>query len=204
MGVVRVLRDQGSMLVTAEGDKATDALAIAKRADVDIMLLDTDIAGGWKQALASVSASGSEVRIVILSASESETNAAQALQLGARGFLLKQVTGAELVGALRIIDRGSLYMSPTLAAQILARPGPQQPAQVSRPPVASSKVLTPREFEIISQIAVGATNKEVARQLNISEKTVKHYMTIIMHKLQVRNRVEAVLAIRASDHRSAA
>jgi DNA-binding NarL/FixJ family response regulator len=192
-GVGRVLRDLGSMMVVAEGDTATDALGIIKRSSVDILLLDTDVAGGWKQTLASISGIAPSTRTVILSSFASEENASGALQLGARGFLLKQVGCEDLVSALRAIERGNLYVTPTLAAQLIARTAPQE---IVKPAGANAKALTPREFEIIAQIAVGATNKEVARQLNISEKTVKHYMTIIMHKLQVRNRVEAVLAIR--------
>lgn len=199
-GVMRVLREQGSIEIVAQGDNATDALRIAKRSDVELILLDTDVAGGWKQALASICGIAPAVGVVVLSASAAEENAADAMQLGARGFLLKQISGAELVTALHIVQRGGLYVSPTLAAQLIARPATQARTE---PPLVNNRALTPREFEIISQISVGATNKEVARQLNISEKTVKHYMTIIMHKLQVRNRVEAVLALK-SNKRSAA
>ena len=84
----------------------------------------------------------------------------------------------------------------------IARPCDRAPA--SAVPDGDLPELTKREEGILDHVARGMTNKEIAKTLNISEKTVKHYMTIIMHKLQVRNRVEAVLAIRASDHRSAA
>lgn len=199
-GVSSVLREFGSIEILAQGGNATDALHIAKRIPVDILLLDTDIAGGWKQALASIVGTTPSVRVVILSASETEADVIAALQLGARGYILKEVSGSSLVSALRMVEAGNLYVTPTLAAQLIMRQAPQQTLVVAP---ASTTGLTARETEIITQVSVGATNKEVARQLRISEKTVKHYMTTIMHKLQVRNRVEAVLAVKANSKSAA-
>jgi DNA-binding NarL/FixJ family response regulator len=199
-GAARVLRELGGVQTVAEGSSAGDALQIARRPGIDMILLDTDIVGGWKQALASIVGIAPGVRVIVMSASEACEPAAAAMQLGARGYLLKQIDGADLLRAVRSVERGERYVTPSLAAHLIARP---DTSENSKPAIVVSKALTPRELQIITQISVGATNKEVARELNISEKTVKHYMTIIMHKLQVRNRVEAVLAVRAANNRAA-
>jgi two-component system nitrate/nitrite response regulator NarL len=91
------------------------------------------------------------------------------------------------------IHGGESYVSPALAARLL---GQLRQAAPANPVKQAFTVLTPREEQILAHLSRGQTNKEIARALALSEKTVKHYMTNIMQKLQVRNRVEAVLAMR--------
>jgi len=109
----------------------------------------------------------------------------------ALGYVLKGTSGQELINTMRAVSRGESYVSPGLAARLLTI--------AKRPPTGAAQdgelpELTKREESILDHVARGMTNKEIVRSLNISEKTVKHYMTNIMQKLQVRNRVEAVLA----------
>lgn len=199
-GVRQVLSELGSIDTLAQGETAAEALQIAQKYTIDILLLDTKIAGGWKQAMASIVGMWPAIKVVVLSASEADEDVTAALQLGARGYILKNVIGSHLVGALQSIESGSLYLTPSLGARLLSRVVPRVS---QRAQAAKDFDLTARELEIISQVSVGATNKEVALHLKISEKTVKHYMTNIMQKLQVRNRVEAVLVLKGAS-RSAA
>ena len=120
----------------------------------------------------------------------------EALEVGARGYVLKGVGGEELSEIIKTVHEGGIYVSPSLAARMLVdikdHKGPAGNDLFSD--------LTAREEQILKHVSHGLSNKEVARELSLSEKTVKHYMTNILQKLQVRNRVEA--AIKAREHYS--
>jgi DNA-binding NarL/FixJ family response regulator len=149
----------------------------------------TDLAG--IEAARAITQSCPFVKTIMLTVSESEEHVSQALAAGAQGYVLKGTSGPELINTMRAVARGESYVSPGLAARLLTI--------ARRPPPSSNDAgdlpeLTRREEGILDHVARGMTNKEIARTLNISEKTVKHYMTNIMQKLHVRNRVEAALA----------
>jgi DNA-binding NarL/FixJ family response regulator len=137
----------------------------------------------------------------MLTVSESEEHVSQALAAGAQGYVLKGTSGPELIHTMRAVARGESYVSPSLAARLLTMS--RRTPQVSNED-SDRADLTPREEGILDHVALGMTNKEIARRLSISEKTVKHYMTNIMQKLHVRNRVEAVLAFQRKPARAKA
>src|SRR4029078_169220 len=114
-----------------------------------------------------------------------------ALKSGARGYILKGVSARELIKAVRDVHAGEAYVTPALAASLLSEMtgGPLGPKPAPNP----LDELTEREHQILAKVAGGLSNKEIAQQLFLSEKTVNHYMTNILQKLQVRNRVEAAL-----------
>src|SRR5262249_27611096 len=132
------------------------------------------------------------VRTVILTASESELDVASALQVGARGYILKGMSGAEVVETVRAIYNGQSYVAPSLAARLLIQMGERAEGAARKP----GNDLTSREEEILSLVSRGMTNKEIASCLKLTERTVKHHMTSIMRKSKVRNRVEAMLMFR--------
>lgn len=193
-GVAHLLSSRHGVEVVAEGQSAMDAIAIAAQHLLDIMLIDLAIPGGAPDMLSTLSRMSSATRLVVLTASEREEDVSSALRQGARGYLLKTVDDLDLIAALRAVMNGEVYLTPALGARLFARSGSAAAPQVV--PAVPGTDLTHREAQILSQVSIGATNKEIARQLNISEKTVKYYMTSIMQKLQVRNRVEAVVAMR--------
>jgi two-component system nitrate/nitrite response regulator NarL len=130
-----------------------------------------------------------ELPIVAVSEAATADEVATAFEAGIRGCVLKGVEGDEFVRILASIGQGALYLPPEFGAGLLRRSMRLDGAtHEQRRPYR----LTAREEQILGCVARALTNKEVARELNISEKTVKHYMTVIMEKLQVRNRVEAV------------
>jgi two-component system nitrate/nitrite response regulator NarL len=130
----------------------------------------------------------------MLTASENESDVSAALEVGACGYVLKGISGNDLIHTVCAVQNGDIYITPALAARMLKSNIHRRAARHETEKTVF--VLTPREEDILDCVAIGQTNKEIAIALNISEKTVKHYMTTIMHKLQVRNRVEAALKAR--------
>ncbi len=192
-GVVSVLQHAGGFDVVGQGSNGPEAVNIANSHVPDMMLMDITMPGGGIEAVRTISDNRPFVRVIMLTASERQDDVAAALEAGARGYILKGISGGDLVNVMRSIHRGESYVSPGLAARLLT--------QLRRRPAESDGEedladLTVREEEILGHVSSGLTNKEIAIRLGISEKTVKHYMTNIMQKLQVRNRVEAVMTAR--------
>jgi two-component system nitrate/nitrite response regulator NarL len=192
-GVANTIQRSGTVQLVAEGETAEDAIQIAKAHLPDILLLDVSLPGGGVEAARVIAKACPAVKVVMLTVSESEEHVQQAMAAGVHGYLLKGTSGAELINTLRAVARGEYYVTPTFAARILAHSRrPQKPPVREQPDTD----LTKREEQILGRVADGLTNKEIAGALHISEKTVKHYMTNILQKLQVRNRVEAAMHYR--------
>jgi DNA-binding NarL/FixJ family response regulator len=192
-GLVWTLKHAKGMTVVGEGGSAGEALNLAATLLPDVLLLDLNLRGADCEGIAVgqlIKQSLPQVKIIVLTVSESEQHVAAALKAGASGYVLKGVSGAEIVQIVRDVHAGAQHVSPDLAARILAQAQAQQQAPVL---VQPRPALTMREEQILTLVSRGLTNKEVARDLQISEKTVKHYMTGIMQKLGARNRTEAVL-----------
>lgn len=191
-GVAFTIRSSQSFEIVAEGASAEDAIRIAQEHLPDVILLDVSMPGGGIEAARVISAECPVVKVIMLTVSEHEEDVTKALEAGANGYILKGTSGTDLLTTLQSVSRGESYVSPGLAARLLAV-SMRNVRQQARP--AEQVDLTKREEQILELVARGLTNKEIANTLNISEKTVKHYMTNVMQKLQVRNRVEAVLAL---------
>jgi two-component system, NarL family, nitrate/nitrite response regulator NarL len=190
-GVAYTLRSEADIEVVGQGENAEEAIRLACNLLPDLILLDLGIPGGGLHAAQTIAAACPATKIVMLTASTEEDDLMAALKAGARGYILKGVGARELVGILRSVSTGAGYVTPSLAATLLTEltgnhPRPSSPAN----PLGE---LTEREHEILERVAAGLSNKEIGQQLHLSEKTVKHYMTNILQKLQVRNRVEAAL-----------
>lgn len=192
-GVAHTLRGANFLELVGEGSTADDAVRIAKAELPNIVLLDVSMPGGGIEAARAIAHACPVVKTMMLTVSESEEHVAQALDAGAQGYLLKGTSGLELIAAMRSVARGNSYVSPRLAGRLLTLSRRQSGNGGAKPTELAD--LTKREEQILDHVAQGRTNKEIAIQLKIGEKTVKHYMTNIMQKLQVRNRVEAVLAL---------
>ncbi|MEQ1719118.1 MAG: response regulator transcription factor [Hyphomicrobium sp.] len=192
-GVVASLSNVAVIEVVGQGGDAEQAIQISQDLLPDVLLLDISLPGGGIEAMREIARLCPYIKVIMLTASENEHHVSAALEAGARGYILKGIGAAELVRTIQAISQGESYVTPQLAARLLT--------MMKKPAAASASdddlpALTKREEQILDGVAEGKTNKEIARQLNISEKTVKHYMTNIMHKLQVRNRVEAALVVK--------
>src|SRR5215470_10520234 len=187
-GVAKLLARTPGVEIVADGSTAVDAVNIARELVPDVLLLDLKLPDDGAAAASMIAREHPSVRIVILTASDSDSDVAAMLQLGVHGYILKGCTGQEIVRAVQRVYGGEFYVTPSLAARVLTQMSTPAP-KVDE----SSEELSSREEIILAQVSKGLTNKEIARGLNLREKTVKHYMTNIMQKMGVRNRLEAVL-----------
>jgi len=188
-GVVNALVGVKGIEVVGEGATAADALRIAQEHSPDVVLLDVRIAGDGIEAASNLVRDHPNVHIIMLTASDDEQHVASALKAGARGYLLKGSGGEEIVQAVRAIAAGDSYVAPNLAARLLCK----KADKIEVTAADNHHNLTPREAEVLALLARGLSNKEIARAFSCTERTVKHHMTGIMQKLNVRNRVQAVL-----------
>ncbi|MDQ2682861.1 MAG: response regulator transcription factor [Chloroflexota bacterium] len=192
-GVAQALSRQPDIEVVAEGESAEDALAIAATRLPDIMLLDVSMPGGGVNAARQIARTYPVIKIVMLTVSQDEDDVTEALRSGAQGYVLKGVAARDLIEILRSVASGGAYVTPSLAAGLLY--DLTSPSKAQRP-TSPLDDLTERERQILERVAAGDSNKEIGAELGVTEKTVKHHMSNILQKLQVRNRVEAALLAR--------
>jgi DNA-binding NarL/FixJ family response regulator len=196
-GVARSLGEIGGFEVVGEGASAEDAERLVKTKRPDIVLLDISMPGGGLAAAATILAAHPRQKIVMLTVSEANSEVAQALNTGVRGYVLKGVGSKMLAEILHIVQVGESYVSPTLSARLLSdllQPGKRKADLLDQ--------LTSREAEILRLVAEGLSNKEVSKRLALQEKTVKHHMTRVLSKLNVRNRTEAALLMHEAKKRA--
>ncbi len=190
-GVAGTLRSDAGLEVVAIGGSSADAVSIAAEHLPDVMLLDISMPGGGIEAARAIADRFSTVKTIMLTVSEREEDVTAAMEAGAHGYVLKGVTGSDLIATVHAVHRGETYITPQFAARLLQK----MRRRTADKPVHRPEVeLTHREEQILNEVSAGLTNKEIARKLTLSEKTVKHYMTGVLQKLQARNRVEAVIA----------
>lgn len=185
------LRRDRTLDVVGEGSSAADAVNMARDHLPDVVLLDLNMPGGGLNAVREIATAAPVTRIIVLTVSEDDDDVVAALQAGARGYVLKGVGSTELIGVIKSVAAGEVYVTPALASGLLVglTRGSTGASEQSNP----LDELSDRERQILERVAQGDSNKEIAFDLALSEKTVKHYMTNILQKLQVRNRVEAAL-----------
>lgn len=187
-GIEVVFRATPSLLLLG-GTSINDAIALAQSRLADMALIDANSFRDIIEMARVLALSCPQLPIVAVSEAATADEVASAFEAGIRGCICKGVEGGDLVRILASIGQGALYLPPEFGAGLLRQSVCLNGAthEKSRP-----YGLTAREEQILGCVARALTNREVARELQISEKTVKHYMTVIMEKLQVRNRVEAV------------
>lgn len=188
-GLAQVLRVAGLQLC-GSGCSRDDAITVARDKQPDLLIVDVKISGCGLEACREIAQVSPETKIVVLTDSEDSDHVSLALQIGARGYVLKTTGKREFVKIIGDIIADRVYVDPSLAARLFGRPAKSAnviPSLVS--------LLTPRERQILDKVAKGKMNKEIAGELGLGEKTVKHHMTNILQKLEVRNRVEACLVL---------
>lgn len=215
-GLVALLSQQACLQVVAEATDAGEALKLAAQHAPEVVLLDNHLPGvHGVDALPQLMALVPAPQVIMLTVSEDAEDLSQALARGASGYLLKTVDGDELVASIRRVREGQSVVSPEMTGKLFAAyrqavasapmPEPVQAAEAApealpteapaRPPepgLAASK-LSPREREILREIARGASNKEIARTLKIAETTVKIHVQHIFRKLNLSSRVQAAV-----------
>ena len=185
-GVVTSLGSMPDIDVVGQAENATEAVRLVRDELPDVALLDVTMPGGGIEAARKIAAACPATRIVMLTVSEDEDDLLEAMKAGASGYVLKGVSARELVSVLRSVSAGEVYVAPSLAFGLLREMSKPRPSD----PLAE---LSGRERQVLELVAKGMSNQEIGLQLGLAEKTIKHYMTNILTKLQVRSRVEAAL-----------
>jgi len=191
IGLEGLLERRGIEVVASVGD-GREGIRLAQELKPDVILLDMrmpEVTG--TQVLGQLRNQGLDIPIVMLTTSNEERDLIESLRSGAQGYLLKDMDPDELVNALRDIVAGKTVVAPELAA-VLARVVQQGDSSNVIQPTPFSE-LTPREHEILCLLAEGFSNKVIAKQLGISDGTVKLHVKAILRKLGVHSRVEAAV-----------
>lgn len=166
----------------ADGDTAV-MQSLALQPDVILMDLEMPKLTGEK-AIAQICAEQSDVSILVLTSFAETTRAVEAMQAGARGFLLKESSPDELVQAIYAVHRGQVSIPADIATKLWQKQTPNKP---KKPP------LTTREFAVLRYLVEGLPNRQIGAKLNISPHTVRSHVRNILEKLQVKNRTQAAL-----------
>lgn len=204
-GLVALLSQQPDLRVVGEAGDAAEALRQLPALRPDVILLDNHLPGVLGvDAIAGLREASQGSRVIMLTVSEDGQNLATALHNGAQGYLLKTIDGDLLADAIRRAARGEPVVSPEMMGKLVAAfqsqgaPEPDLQALPDEPP----SPLSPREEEVLREIARGASNKQIARTLDIAETTVKIHVQHILRKLGLTSRVQA--AVYASDRQRGA
>lgn len=196
-GIVTLLSRTHGIEVLSTGSSARDIVDISSRLHPDVIIVDLSMAGDVYAAIASSIRISPNTKIVAFTAATGVDSAIRALDAGANGYVLKGSSAQELIQAVEAVRHGETYITQSFASQVIAA---LRNASVRR--VAAEAVrFSIREEQIVRLLLRGFTNKEIAASLRISEKTVKNYMTILMQKLNARNRLEVVIAAQALSER---
>ena len=193
-GFRMILSAEENIDVVGEAGDGVEAVDLTKRLLPHVVLMDVrmPVMDGI-EATRRIVASGVESRVLILTTFDLDEYVYEALRAGASGFLLKDVTAQQLVDAVYIIASGEALLAPTVTRRLLDRFADSMPAADARLALVIAS-LTEREREILTLLASGRSNAELAKDFYLSEPTIKTHLSSIFRKLGVRDRVQAVIA----------
>lgn len=186
-GVAHSLGVEPDFAVIGQAENGEDGIELATTLRPDVVMLDVSMPGIDGIATAArIAAALPETRIIMLTVSENEDSLMAALKAGAHGYVLKGVSSIELRAIIRRVAGGEAYVTPLLAGKMLT--------ELSRPSgPAYLEELTKREVEVLELLSQGLANREIGERLHLAEKTIKHHISGILQKLQVRSRTEAAI-----------
>lgn len=197
-GIKNALAHIPEFEIVGTGSSHLEAVMLSQTLKPDIMILDIGIQGGGLEAALQIAKTAPAIRIIMFTASDRADHVNAALAAGVMGYVLKGARSAELCECIRTVGSGKRYITPELAMTILSptkvavQPKDNNPGPLAK---ISRKDFTSREIDVIQSLSAGKNNKEIAEELNLSEKTVKHHMSNIMEKLQVKSRLSAALIL---------
>jgi DNA-binding NarL/FixJ family response regulator len=191
-GVSSLLQAWGHEVVGHAAD-GREAVSLVTRLEPDLVLMDVRMPGmSGVEATQAIAAIRPEMPIVMLTVSEDEEDLFAAIRAGARGYLLKDLEGAQLHTMIDAVARGEAAITPATAARII-----RHLSTMSAPDGSARDALTARELEVLRLVTAGRRNKEIAAELGISENTAKYHLRNILEKLHAESRTEvAARAVR--------
>jgi DNA-binding NarL/FixJ family response regulator len=186
-GLVAILESQEDFNVVAEGGNGAEALDHYQRYTPDVVLMDLQMPKvDGVQAIHQIRTHDPEARIVVLTAYDTDERILQAVQAGARGYLLKGAPREDIFRAVRVVNMGGSLLEPAVAGKLLTHVGGIMRGE------NRDEELTGRELDVLKLMSKGLRNKEIASELFITERTVKFHANSIYQKLDVNGRTEAV------------
>ncbi|GAB2577487.1 DNA-binding response regulator [Paractinoplanes abujensis] len=192
-GVCAIVGSQADLTVVAEAADGASALTVAAEARPDVVLMDVRMPGmDGLTATAQLTAADPAPRVIVLTTFHQDAYVFQALKAGASGFLLKDSDPATLVAAIRTVAAGEAMLSPAVTKRLIDAfaTGSVSPAPDDDPRLAA---LTPRERDVLTELAKGLSNAEVGAALGIGAGTVKAHVNALLPKLGARDRVQATI-----------
>jgi two-component system NarL family response regulator len=179
LGIVTMLRTQPDIDVVGEAPDGARAIALARQLRPDVLLLDLKMPTlDGVQVIANLCGASPEARILVLTHYDAEEDIFRAVRAGARGYLTKDAQGEQIVEAIRTVHAGGRYLPAEIAGRLAER--------------MSQPSLSPRELQVLEHVARGLTNREIARELSLTEKTAGAYVGNVLAKLGASTRTEAV------------
>ena len=185
-GIKALLDRSSEFTVVGDVETGTEAIQICTELRPDIVLMDIGLPGlNGVDSTAELLRHSPSTRVIMLSMYDDEDSVVSSIRAGARGYVVKQASSAELLDALRTVARGSSYLSPHVSERLLSRIRRGEVETMGRHPLLAQ--LTPREFQVLGLIIEGKASKEIAVILNLGVETVRSYRKTMMKKLNVNN-----------------
>lgn len=196
LGLTTLINDEPDMHVVGEAGTTADALRAVEDLHPDVVLMDIRLPGeGGIEATRTICERFPEIKVVILTSYANDELLLSAIRVGAVGYILKQVGNEELLRAIRGAAVGESVLDSSTTSRLLSRV-----REIERDAEADAfRDLTGRELDVLAEVARGHTNAEIGQSLNLSEKTVRNYVSTVLEKLNFRNRIE--LAIYAVENK---
>ena len=192
-GVVAALAGTDDLEVVGEADDIRSALESAERLEPDLVVMDLQLPdGSGVDAARAILASRPAVHVLVMTMSDEDEAVVAAMRAGARGYVVKGSGRADLLHALRTVAAGGAVFSPTVAARL----GSYFGSLAALPGRDAFPQLTERERDVLDQLARGHDNRRIARELFLSEKTVRNHVSAVFAKLEVGDRAEAIVRAR--------
>lgn len=180
MGLAALIDSQEGMKVVAQYSSGEEVLAAYQPDAASVLLMDLRLPGiGGVETILALRARDPELRVIVLTTYDADEDIFRAMQSGARSYLLKDMSTAEIAGTIRSVHQGKTEVPPRIADRLAER--------------AQRQSLSPREQDVLQLLVLGRSNKEIGAQLFISDETVKSHLKTLFAKLKVRDRTEAAI-----------